>query len=618
MWVLEAPTLLLHFFTSPEKVPGGYAILSHVWEGNEQTFQDVEQLRHFSLEERRERVSPKIRNFCDLADREGYLWVWIDTCCIDKTSSAELSEAINSMFRYYTLAHVCYVYLSDVPTPQDAPMTHGTFRKSRWHTRGWTLQELIAPRMVFFLSDSWKYIGSKAALAHRLYAITGIPASILRLARKPRDFCIAQRMSWAARRETTRPEDEAYCLLGIFDINMPTLYGEGRKAFRRLQEEIMKQSSDTTLFAWGYSSNFIPRTGLVDLSTLFATDPGNFRKSYDICYAPRVREQPRTTLDQSEGDYLVTFNITPHGVQAHLPIVRIQGQPCADLGWIDSKSHSRLLLRLDDYNEPYFNSTHPRYTVAALDIRDHTCPEAPRSILNTDLSPLNLSPPSLPWKVYTLHAVWQDVYLRDVSQVPSPVEMPIHIPINHTRIPPIRIPEHLIANIAAQLATEDTDVTAPEVMNGSLPWDGDPPMIIQLCATGQSRLGLVLGRCSKVIQWSAQAPLSPHGQCPSSLWANAQDWEDDSKYHRNTGRVTLGHQCPDDHILTWPGLERRFVVRRKWNSRGTITFTLGFALCSDTGTLTLRYLKATVRPDLDPVHTRAVVQGKPAGYIGYR
>ena len=164
------------------------------------------------------------------------------------------------------------------------------FSRSRWHTRGWTLQELIAPRVVFFLSDSWEFMGSKSELADRLEGITGIPTSVLRLERKPQDFCIAQRMFWAARRQTTRLEDEAYSLLGIFNINIPTLYGEGRKAFRRLQEEIMKQSPDTTLFAWGAWTPGPNSIGNKVPSALFAASPRDFRSSA-IYYAPRARMQ---------------------------------------------------------------------------------------------------------------------------------------------------------------------------------------------------------------------------------------------------------------------------------------------------------------------------------------
>ena len=256
MWVLSTNRAELHWFPSPEEVPDGYAALSHVWNSRpedgppEQSFQDLQRIQKrcalsFTKRGRNPRnvVCEKIRRCCELAESHGYKWIWIDTCCIDKTSSAELSEAINSMYRYYSLARICYGYLRDV---SDEKVLH----HSIWFQRGWTLQELIAPRFLIFLSQTWQVLGSKADFAESLESRVRIPATVLRLEVSHADFSIAQRMSWFGRRQTTRLEDEAYCLLGLFDIHMSPLYGEGRNAFRRLQEELMKQSSDTTLFAW--------------------------------------------------------------------------------------------------------------------------------------------------------------------------------------------------------------------------------------------------------------------------------------------------------------------------------------------------------------------------------
>lgn len=254
MWLLCTDRAELKFFPSPESVPKGYAILSHVWDAKEQTFQDTQELsRQCEVTGRnpRDLSSPKIRDFCVLAEHHGYQWAWVDTCCIDKTSSSELSEAINSMFRYYSLAEVCYAYLRDVLSPLRDASSESAFRKSRWHKRGWTLQELIAPDVVVFVSLDWKVLGTKAEMAHQLQEITNIPAKVLTMETEMTEMSVAARMSWAAERQTTRPEDEAYCLMGIFGINMPTLYGEGRQAFRRLQEEVMKRSMDTSIFAWG-------------------------------------------------------------------------------------------------------------------------------------------------------------------------------------------------------------------------------------------------------------------------------------------------------------------------------------------------------------------------------
>lgn len=264
MWVLSTDRAELHFFSSPSVIPGGYAILSHTWNKEpgvdlEQSHQDVRDIIskcQKAGEIPRDRVCDKIRNCCIQAEKDGYAWVWIDTCCIDKTSSAELSEAINSMFSWYAQAEVCYAYLADVPGDDniqaDEPhLDNSKFQNARWHTRGWTLQELLAPALVIFMSQDWKPLGTKKQLSKLLYRISRIYPTYLT---RQKDFLLApviERMAWAALRETTRTEDEAYCLLGLFDISMPIVYGEGKRAFQRLQEEIIRVSYDTTLLAWG-------------------------------------------------------------------------------------------------------------------------------------------------------------------------------------------------------------------------------------------------------------------------------------------------------------------------------------------------------------------------------
>ncbi|TFK89017.1 HET-domain-containing protein, partial [Polyporus arcularius HHB13444] len=302
--VLSTDRAELHFFASPEDIPGGHGALSHVWDKEEQSFQDVRRIQGRCANDGtnpRDFVCEKIRRCCELAERHGHKWVWIDTCCIDKTSSAELSEAINSMFRYYALANVCYGYLRDVPaldrSLEDVTITQDhcrleynswcdSFERSIWFNRGWTLQELIAPRFFLFLSQSWEVLGTKAGMAELLERRTNIPPDVLRLRVSHTKFSIAQRMSWFGRWETTRLEDEAYCLLGLFDIHMPPLYGEGRHAFRRLQEELLNQSADTTLFAWeDFSLDHQTQ------SWLFAPAPSAFRLIIDVVYAPPRQHQ---------------------------------------------------------------------------------------------------------------------------------------------------------------------------------------------------------------------------------------------------------------------------------------------------------------------------------------
>ncbi|OTA53183.1 HET-domain-containing protein [Hypoxylon sp. EC38] len=231
-----------------------YAILSHTWEDDEITFEDIENGRanDASMKTPAALASlSKLRGACIQAAADGFEYIWIDSCCIEKRSSAELSEAINSMFAWYRDAAVCYAFLLNAPNELLTTEAKAEFKSNRWFTRGWTLQELLAPTEVIFFSGSWVNIGDKRLLCLLLADITKIDKEILLGERPLTSESLARRMSWAAKRVTTRPEDMAYCLMGIFSVNMPMLYGEGaEKAFLRLQEEIMKLSDDQSLFAW--------------------------------------------------------------------------------------------------------------------------------------------------------------------------------------------------------------------------------------------------------------------------------------------------------------------------------------------------------------------------------
>lgn len=236
-----------------ESVPP-YAILSHTWGTKEVGFEDMKTIRSrddfISIMQQcggPEKDYNKILRTAEFARSCGDSHVWIDTCCIDKSSSAELSEAINSMFAWYRDAKVCYAYLADV---NHSGYGMGSMGQSRWFHRGWTLQELIAPSDLLFLDSNWQPIGRKSELVGEISAITKVDAKILS-GTSLDGVCAAVRMSWAANRQTTRPEDIAYCLLGLFGVNMPLLYGEGKeKAFLRLQEEFLKISDDESIFAW--------------------------------------------------------------------------------------------------------------------------------------------------------------------------------------------------------------------------------------------------------------------------------------------------------------------------------------------------------------------------------
>ncbi|KAI1769872.1 HET-domain-containing protein [Hypoxylon cercidicola] len=226
-----------------------YAVLSHRWGDEEVSYQDW--LTRLSRPDVRSRDGfRKIQHCCEQAKRDGFDWVWIDTCCIDKTSSQELSEAINSMFQLYRKSSMCYAYLRDYDYDTfDA----ARLEKCEWLFRGWTLQELIAPQKLDFYNRSWQRFGSKSdrSVCEAVSELSKIDIEFL-LGADLESASIAKRMSWASRRKTTRSEDTAYCLMGIFDINMPLLYGEGPKAFKRLQEEIIKAyPTDHSLYAWG-------------------------------------------------------------------------------------------------------------------------------------------------------------------------------------------------------------------------------------------------------------------------------------------------------------------------------------------------------------------------------
>jgi Heterokaryon incompatibility protein (HET) len=225
-----------------------YAILSHTWGKGEVTFQEIDDSKA-----KDKQGYTKIRLCCEQALKDGLDFVWVDTCCIDKSSSAEFSETINSMFVWYRDAEVCYVFLDDVDYNTSIPPSATILREpvARWFTRGWTLQELLAPSTVKFYAKDWSYIGDKRDLLDVLSTVTSIDREFF-FDTPLSAASVAERMSWVSRRNTTRAEDIAYCLLGIFDVNMPLLYGEGgQNAFIRLQQEIMKTSDDQSIFAWG-------------------------------------------------------------------------------------------------------------------------------------------------------------------------------------------------------------------------------------------------------------------------------------------------------------------------------------------------------------------------------
>ncbi|KAF4461536.1 ankyrin repeat-containing [Fusarium albosuccineum] len=313
MRLLNIKTLKLETFLGD--VPP-YAILSHTWGPGEVALQDLDR---DGLDQKPGWI--KIVNFCKIVAKhypQPIDYAWVDTCCIDKTSSAELSEAINAMFRWYQESQCCFAYLEDVKKEEFGPLGD-EFEKSRWFTRGWTLQELLAPATVDFFDKDWHFIGTKVELGARISERTNIDPETLQFGDLSA-ASVCQKMSWASSRQTTRLEDIAYCLLGIFDINMTMLYGEGERAFIRLQEEILKEYDDHTIFAWDSSS--VPSA----FSSIgaFAPHPSYFTNSSN--YKPHP----------SSG---VPAAITNKGIQLGLPLVEQSNNRGQQLGLLSCFSN---------------------------------------------------------------------------------------------------------------------------------------------------------------------------------------------------------------------------------------------------------------------------------------
>ncbi|KAF4852522.1 Vegetative incompatibility protein HET-E-1 [Colletotrichum siamense] len=303
-----------------------YAILSHTWRGEEEV--SLQEWMKWEEGDTNQKIKieaksgfKKIKSACRLALSDGHQYIWVDTNCIDKKSSAELSEAINSMFSWYRGSEICYAFLEDFP----GDTLTKDISRCRWFTRGWTLQELLAPERLEFFDATWQSCGTKFSLCEKLSKATGIDAKTFREPTSIGLTCVARKMSWASSRETTRVEDMAYCLLGLFDISMPLLYGEGIHAFRRLQEEIIKVSTDQSIFAWNFHGE--ERLGKF---TALATSPLAYgtcrhieKRSYRaLAFQPRQREFAMTNFDHEEaGTHCFFINTNELGLTVQSKIL---------------------------------------------------------------------------------------------------------------------------------------------------------------------------------------------------------------------------------------------------------------------------------------------------------
>jgi hypothetical protein len=361
MRLVNARTLQLEEYYGA-KIPK-YAILSHTWGDEEITFKQWRTPDAW----KGKAGYKKIEGGCRQALLDHLDYLWIDTICIDKRHSSELTEAINSMFHWYWNSSVCYVYLADIPSPPghilqqlrasvaelDRRLRLGDgldteeevfkvsslilhpffdsgplyslpgiveatgFQESRWFKRGWTLQELIAPRDVVFFFADWTTIARKQHLNQILSKVTGIDKVVLLTRKEIWNRSVAQRMSWASGRVTTRVEDVAYCLLGIFGINMPMLYGEGPKAFLRLQEEIIKVSNDQSIFAWS-----IPRLQADDTEKMEEEDIFGRMEFTSILALSPAAFADAGSIVQIHGKERRHYSLTNAGLQITCPFLK--------------------------------------------------------------------------------------------------------------------------------------------------------------------------------------------------------------------------------------------------------------------------------------------------------
>ncbi|KAK4226422.1 putative vegetative incompatibility protein HET-E-1 [Podospora fimiseda] len=395
MRLLNTETLRLETLPNLPDTSTQYAILSHTWDEDEVLFDDIfDQQKPLPTHKK---GFEKVKESCEQAAKDGFNYIWIDTCCIDKSSSAELSEAINSMFQWYHYSDRCYAYLSDVNIPESEDRPSKPFEESRWFTRGWTLQELIAPRDVRFYDCQWNLIGSRQphsisnlrtpSLAKRLRKCTNIPleillwyvseeerqknpqVSIFSLDQHLRAISVAQRLSWAANRSTTRAEDEAYSPMGLFGVHMPLLYGEGRRAFFRLQEEIMKATSDQSILAF---DNHLDQA----CNLLLADSPRCFASSeieQSLQDGPTWPGAPPSSYELSPSSKAVDVGLFLCPLKSRHPDRKIRYLGILNCVYRqDLTSHPAIILReIDIRNNTFYRSRLPLQKITPVDQKGH-------------------------------------------------------------------------------------------------------------------------------------------------------------------------------------------------------------------------------------------------------
>ncbi|KAH8886973.1 HET-domain-containing protein, partial [Thozetella sp. PMI_491] len=328
--------------------PPQYAILSHTWDDDEVSFQDL----MGGLGENKTGYR-KVEFCANQAQKDNLQYFWVDTCCIDIWNPREREKAISSMFRWYQNAKTCYVILSDISVPDAADIYRQnswepSFKKSKWFTRGWTLQELIAPESVEFFSSEGHFLGSKRSLEHLIREITSLPAKVLQN-RSLDEFSVSERMKWATNRTTTEPEDSIYCLLGILNVFVIPSYGEGRdNALNRLQDELDRVDKTPFIVPFSRNNRFIGHeTQLAELEAkvfssehttkMAITGPGGIGKSQlvlELAYRTQQRYQNCSVFWISASD-MDSFYQSCSYIAQRLDL----------LGWNDENEDARKLVQ---------------------------------------------------------------------------------------------------------------------------------------------------------------------------------------------------------------------------------------------------------------------------------
>lgn len=400
MRLIDVEGLELQYFDDADLPP--YAILSHTWaidSNDEVTSQEF----HDPAIRSSKPGFDKITQCCRLAQEQGWKYVWIDTCCIDKQNIAELQTAINSMYAWYKQSQVCYAFLAD---------REDDLADCRWFTRGWTLQELLAPPRIEFydyrpgsakLIDMAKYPPEE--LVGQISGITGIAECYLDGTRSVYEASVAERMSWVSRRRTTLIEDMAYCLLGLFNVSLPMLYGVGWSAFRRLQETIIAQSDDDSIFAWKAAANegYVPRGMIASYPSEFA-DSGNIRR----CNFHRTRPP---------------YAVTNRGVEFHNPARSVAGLASR---WMHQSTFNSMWNQVTEPFDLQLNCQDEHGRLIAITLAPDPATETFYRIQSSDWK--TCGPESWMNRLAVLYGGYEKIYVKPPSLTTTTATTSSHVP----------------------------------------------------------------------------------------------------------------------------------------------------------------------------------------------